>query len=99
ISDLRSDLLRTPVTLDHISPLIVNAIIAIEDENFTIHDGVVPKAILRAAVQELSNAEFVSGGSTLTQQLIKQQVLTDDVTHSRKAIEILYATHLENHLS
>ena len=74
ISDLRSDLLRTPITLDGISPLIVNSVIAIEDENFPIHEGIVPKAIVRAAAQELSNAEFVSGGSTLTQQLIKQQI-------------------------
>lgn len=99
ISDLRSDLLRTPITLDGISPLIVNSVIAIEDENFPIHEGIVPKAIVRAAAQELSNAEFVSGGSTLTQQLIKQQMLSADVTHSRKAIEILYATHLENNFS
>lgn len=99
ISDLRSDLLRTPITLDQISPLIVNSVIAIEDENFPIHEGIVPKAIVRAAAQELSNAEFVSGGSTITQQLIKQQMLTADVTHSRKAIEILYATHLENNFS
>ncbi|MEY8292885.1 transglycosylase domain-containing protein [Carnobacteriaceae bacterium 52-44] len=96
ISDLRSDLIRTPVTLDNISPLIINAVIATEDENYLIHEGVVPKALVRAAAQELTNASSVSGGSTLTQQLIKQQILSSEVTHSRKAIEILYAFHLEN---
>lgn len=97
ISDLRSDLIRTPVNLDNISPLIINAVIATEDENYLIHEGVVPKALVRAAAQELTNASSVSGGSTLTQQLIKQQILSSEVTHSRKAVEILYALHLENH--
>lgn len=99
ISDLRADLIRTPVSLDNISPLILNAVIATEDENFHIHEGIVPKAIARAGVQELTNASSVSGGSTLTQQLIKQQILSAEVTHSRKAVEILYATHMENHFS
>jgi len=97
ISNIRADLIRSPVTLDEISPLIINAVIATEDENFLEHEGIVPKAIIRAGVQELSNAPTVSGGSTLTQQLIKQQILSPEVTHERKAIEILYATHLENH--
>lgn len=97
ISDLRSDLIRTPTHLENISPFIINAVIATEDENFSLHEGVVPKAIIRAAAQELSNASNISGGSTLTQQLIKQQILSSEVTHSRKAVEILYAMHLENH--
>lgn len=96
ITDLRSDLLRTPISLDQISPLIVNAIIATEDENFYEHEGIVPKALIRAGIQEVMNAPMVTGGSTITQQLIKQQILSAEVTHSRKAVEILYATHLEN---
>lgn len=96
INDLRSDLIRTPVPLEQISPLIINAVIATEDENFTEHEGIVPKALIRAGIQEVMNAPLVTGGSTITQQLIKQQILSPEVTHSRKAIEILYATHLEN---
>lgn len=96
ISDLRSDLLRTPTSLDQVSPILVNAIIATEDENFYEHQGIVPKAIIRAAAQELSGADSVTGGSTITQQLIKQQVLTSEVTHSRKAVEMLYAMDVEN---
>lgn len=96
ISDLRSDLLRTPISLDEVSPWIISSLIATEDENFYDHVGIVPKALIRAGLQEVSGATSVTGGSTLTQQLIKQQILTSDVTHSRKAIEILYATHLEN---
>lgn len=96
ISDLRSDLLRTPVTLDKMSPYVLNGVIATEDENFYQHEGIVPKALIRAGIQEVTNASTVTGGSTLTQQLIKQQILSAEVTHSRKAVEILYATHLEN---
>src|SRR5699024_7761268 len=97
ISDLRTDLIRTPVSLENISPLIISGVVATEDENFPSHKGVVPKALVRAAAQELVGAQSVSGGSTLTQQLIKQQILSSEVTHSRKAVEILYALHLENH--
>lgn len=96
INDLRSDLIRTPVPLENISPLIINAVIATEDEHFSEHEGIVPKALIRAGIQEVMNAPLVTGGSTITQQLIKQQILSAEVTHSRKAVEILYATHLEN---
>lgn len=96
ISDLRSDLIRTPVSLDEMSPLIINAVVATEDENFFLHEGIVPKALIRAGLQEVTGAAMVSGGSTLTQQLIKQQILSAEVTHSRKAVEIMYAMHLEN---
>lgn len=99
ISDLRADLIRTPVSIEEISPLVLNAVIATEDENFYEHQGIVPKAIVRAAAQELIQADSVSGGSTITQQLIKQQILSSEVTHSRKAIEMLYATDLENNFS
>lgn len=97
ISDLRSDLLRTPVTLDEISPLLVNALVATEDEYFFDHEGIVPKAVARALVQDLTESGS-SGGSTLTQQLIKQQLIGGEVSHERKANEILLALHLENHM-
>ena len=66
---------------------------------FYEHEGIVPKAIIRAAAQELSGADSVTGGSTITQQLIKQQILTSEVTHSRKAVEMLYAMDIENTFS
>ncbi|MFO8069544.1 MAG: transglycosylase domain-containing protein [Alkalibacterium sp.] len=96
ISDVRSDLLRSPIPLDDVSELLINAVISTEDEYFFDHEGVVPKAVARALVQELSEAGNTTGGSTITQQLIKQQILTPEVTHERKANEILLAYHLEN---
>ena len=96
ISDVRADLLRSPITLDNVSETLINAVVATEDEYFFDHEGVVPKAVARALVQELGDSGATTGGSTLTQQLIKQQILSPEVTHERKANEILLAYHLEN---
>lgn len=95
IGDIRSDLKREETTLDHISPLLIDAVIATEDEYFEEHKGIVPKAIFRALFQEVTNASTQSGGSTLTQQLIKNQILTNEVSFERKAKEMLLALRLE----
>ncbi|MFY0782568.1 transglycosylase domain-containing protein [Peribacillus simplex] len=95
LGKLKSDLEREEVSIDKVSEHLKNAVIATEDEYFYEHDGVVPKAILRAIYQEFSNASVQSGGSTLTQQLIKNQVLTNEVSFERKAKEILLALRVE----
>ncbi|MFJ7753441.1 transglycosylase domain-containing protein [Peribacillus muralis] len=95
LGKLKSDLEREEVSIDKVSKHLQNAVIATEDEYFYEHDGVVPKAILRAVYQEFSNASVQSGGSTLTQQLIKNQVLTNEVSFDRKAKEILLALRVE----
>lgn len=100
IGDIKSDLIRTNVTSDNISPLVKEAIISTEDENFEKHHGVVPKAVLRALLSDvLGVGGGSSGGSTLTQQLVKQQVLTDETTFERKANEIVLAYRVENFFS
>jgi len=96
IGDIRADLHREVVALDDISPELIDAVIATEDQLFYEHNGVVPKAIIRAIYQEFSNSETKTGGSTLTQQLIKNQILTNEVSFDRKAKEILLAMRLEN---
>ncbi|ADH98792.1 transglycosylase domain-containing protein [Salisediminibacterium selenitireducens] len=98
LGDLPSPLERREVSIDQISDHLINAVIATEDEYFFEHEGVVPKALFRALYQDFSNAATQTGGSTLTQQLVKNQLLTSEVTHDRKAIEILYAMRLEHHL-
>ncbi|OCA91403.1 peptidoglycan glycosyltransferase [Bacillus sp. FJAT-27225] len=95
LGKLRTDLYREEIKLKDVSPHVINAVIATEDEYFYEHDGVVPKAILRALVQEVTNSSVQSGGSTLTQQLIKNQILTNEVSFERKAKEILLALRLE----
>lgn len=92
---LQSDLDRQEIRLKDVSPFVVKAVISTEDQYFYEHDGVVPKAILRAMYEEFSGAAIVTGGSTLTQQLIKNQILTNEVSFDRKAKEILLAMRLE----
>ncbi|WP_053364368.1 transglycosylase domain-containing protein [Bacillus sp. FJAT-27251] len=95
LGKLRTDLYREEVQLEDISQHLIDAVIATEDEYFYEHDGVVPKAIMRALFQEVTNSSNSSGGSTLTQQLIKNQILTNEVSFERKAKEILLALRLE----
>ncbi|RSJ89643.1 Penicillin-binding protein 1F [Streptococcus cristatus] len=99
ISEIDNDLLRIPVASDAISDNVKNAIIATEDENFETHNGVVPKAVLRATLGSVVGVGSSSGGSTLTQQLIKQQVVGDAPTFKRKAVEIVDALALERYIS
>ena len=95
LGKLRTDLYREEVKLENVSEYLVNAVVATEDEYFYEHDGVVPKAIMRALFQEVTNSSTSSGGSTLTQQLIKNQILTNEISFERKAKEILLALRLE----
>ena len=98
ISKIQTDLMRTTVPSDQISPLLKTAIISTEDEYFEEHKGYVPKAVLRALFSEATGIGS-SGGSTLTQQLVKQQILTDETTFKRKANEILVAAQVEKYFS
>lgn len=95
LGKLYSDIDREEVKIDKISDNLKNAVISTEDEYFYQHDGVVPKAILRAVFQEVTNSSIQTGGSTLTQQLIKNQILTNEISFERKAKEILLALRLE----
>ncbi|PJW22364.1 peptidoglycan glycosyltransferase [Geobacillus thermodenitrificans] len=99
LGQFRSDLDRESVRLADVSPYVVQAVIATEDEHFYEHDGVVPKAVIRAIFQEVTNSPIKSGGSTLTQQLVKNQLLTSEVSFERKAKEMLLAMRLERFFS
>ncbi|WP_460578433.1 transglycosylase domain-containing protein, partial [Gracilibacillus alcaliphilus] len=94
-----TELERYEVSLEDVSEHVIHALVATEDEYFYEHEGVVPKAVLRAGVQEVTNSNVQSGGSTLTQQLIKQQILTNEVSFERKANEMLLALRLEKFMS
>ena len=95
IASIEGDLLRTSVGSDAISDNLKRAIIATEDEHFNEHHGVVPKAVIRATLGTFVGLGSSSGGSTLTQQVIKQQVVGDAPTLARKATEIVDAFALE----
>ncbi len=83
------------VRLDQVSPWFVNAVIATEDESFYHHRGVSLKGIAGAFVANLRHFRKVRGGSTITQQIVKNVFLTREKTYLRKAREALLAVQLE----
>ncbi|MCX7834485.1 MAG: PBP1A family penicillin-binding protein [bacterium] len=90
---------RIPVRLDEISPNFIKAILAVEDKNFFIHAGIDKTAILRAAVNMLFLNKRVQGGSTITQQLVKNLFFSFERTLTRKIREMLLALQIENSFS
>lgn len=90
---------RLPVSLADVPPELVEAIIAVEDQRFYRHWGVDPRGILRALWVNLRRGEVAQGGSTLTQQLVKNLYLTQDRTLRRKIEEAVMALALELHFS
>lgn len=87
---------RTWVELDRMSPQIVGATLAAEDDQFYEHHGIDIRGIIRAAFSNLLNLDLTGqGGSTITQQLIKNSVLTPERTYQRKVKEAVLALELE----
>lgn len=89
----------TFVTLDEISPYMVDAVIASEDRRFYDHRGFDIKGMTRAFLGILKRGRIVGGGSTLTQQLAKNAFLTQKQTWDRKAKELFLAIELEKKYS
>ncbi|NCN52727.1 penicillin-binding protein [Candidatus Parcubacteria bacterium] len=100
--DFHQDVRRTVVPFEDISRNIKNATVAIEDDTFYQHNGVRPLAIIRSMVTNvLSNGSPFSGGggSTITQQVIKNALLDQDKTLVRKIKEAILAIRLEQVLT
>ena len=84
------------VKISKISPYIINGYIAVEDKRFKTHGGVDYLATMRAGVALLkNNGEITQGGSTITQQVIKNNLLTQEQSFTRKIAEILLAPTVE----
>ncbi|HYC59036.1 MAG TPA: PBP1A family penicillin-binding protein [Thermoanaerobaculia bacterium] len=86
---------RTPVALAAVPKVLVDAIIATEDKSFYSHEGISVRGIARAVWTDLRNKSLIAGGSTLTQQLVKNLYLTHARTFTRKGQEALMAVLLE----
>jgi penicillin-binding protein 1B len=78
---------RRVVKLAEVPPILVNAVLSVEDERFYSHYGVDPIGIMRALWVNLRTMSFQQGGSTLTQQLMKNFLLSDERTLARKITE------------
>ncbi len=90
---------RILVQRDDVPQALVDMLVAMEDRNYYHHFGVAPLAILRAAWVNLRAGEYQQGGSTLTQQLVKNFYLTPERSLGRKLVEAVMAISLDFHYS
>jgi penicillin-binding protein 1B len=90
---------RILIQLKEAPPHLVDALLATEDQRFYDHIGISPRGIMRAVWVNLSSGQVRQGGSTLTQQLVKNFYLSDERSLSRKVNEALMALLLEAHYS
>lgn len=93
--DVHENIKRTLVSFEEIAPHARYAAVAIEDAEFYQHKGIRPLSFLRAALINLGSGEYSQGGSTITQQLVKNTLLTPEKKISRKLKEWVIALKLE----
>jgi penicillin-binding protein 1A len=86
--------LREPVKLDQVAPVVIDALISSEDRHFFDHHGVDPGGLVRAVWHDVTGGSL-QGGSTITQQLVKNSYLNGERSLSRKAKEAVLAIKLE----
>ncbi|MGD9659894.1 MAG: penicillin-binding protein 1B [Porticoccaceae bacterium] len=90
---------RVLVTLAELPPYLVDGLLAVEDQNFYRHFGISPTGIARALLSNIVAGSTVQGGSTITQQLVKNFYLSQERSLVRKGIEAVMAIMLEIHYS
>ncbi len=90
---------RVLVKYEEVPDLLVKALIAMEDRSFFEHYGISMRGVMRASVENIKAGDVVQGGSTITQQLIKNLFLNSEKTFKRKVNEALMALLLEWHYS
>ncbi len=90
---------RTEVALSEVSPHAVAAIVASEDAAFYEHDGVDPIALVRAVYVNMRTGSIAQGGSTLTQQYVKNAFVGNDISLQRKVEEAVLSISLERRLT
>lgn len=99
IGEFRQFDLSLPLTPETIPQTMKDAVVAAEDQTFYTNKGIDPQGLLRAAQANLNQGEVVQGGSTITQQLVREKYLSRDRTFERKFNEILLSTRLERDLA
>lgn len=97
--DIHEDVKRTSVPFEAISPNVKNATIAIEDANFYNHNGIRITSTIRAIIANILNTKKAQGGSTITQQLVKNTLLVQKKTYTRKIKEWVLAVKMEKALT
>ena len=95
IGILLNDIDREIITLDEVPPDVIATIVAVEDSKFWLHNGVDLRATARALVSNVSAGGIASGGSTITQQIVKLRVVGSERSFNRKIREAVIAARLE----
>jgi penicillin-binding protein 1A len=95
LTTLQAEIDRQPVPLANIPQHTIDAVLAVEDADFYAHDGVNLRATVRALVRNVDEGEAVQGGSTITQQVVKEELVGNAQTVDRKAREAVLARRLE----
>ncbi|MGA9579120.1 MAG: transglycosylase domain-containing protein [Terrimicrobiaceae bacterium] len=90
---------RNPVSLDKVSPTMVKAVIAAEDNKFYEHDGVDYMGVIRAAIANYRRGKISQGASTVTQQLARNSFELRERTYQRKLVEMFLARRIEQKFS
>ena len=93
--DIYQDQNRTPIKLNEVPTYVKEATIAIEDKDFYKHGGFSIVGIIRAMLDTLTSRSIAGGGSTLTQQLVKNALLSGERTLTRKVKEFILAVQVE----
>lgn len=97
--DVHSEEKRTVVNSEDISQFLKDAVVAAEDDGFYSHSGISVSSIIRAAFSDIANKNMGQGGSTITQQFVKNAFLSPEKTLIRKIKEALLAIQLEKRFS
>lgn len=99
IANLFNEHYRLYTKFEEIPPRIIEILLAVEDTLFFEHMGINPDAISRAIVKNVKNLKYSEGGSTLTQQVVKNIALSPERTLKRKIKEAMFAVILEQNMS
>lgn len=97
--EIHGDQKRTLINLDEVSPAVKNATISIEDKDFYKHSGVSLRGIFRSILVDVLSGSRAQGGSTITQQLVKNSILTREKSISRKVKEVILSYQIERRFS
>ncbi len=97
--DVNQDIKRTVISFEEMGSNIQNAMIAIEDDAFYQHKGVRVRSIIRALVNNIQPGSGTQGGSTITQQIVKNTLLTSERRISRKIKEIAISLRIEKEMT
>lgn len=97
--DVHGEEKRTIVPIDDVPKTLINAILAVEDSDFYTHQGFDIKSLIRAAWANFRGKKITQGGSTITQQLIKNTLLTSEKTYTRKIKELILSLEIERKYS